>query len=259
VNRAAFFTSLRQRNSGVFGTSLSQAQVRGCEAILDACRRHEVTDDRHVANILAQVYHETGGYMMPIKETVMPHHKDKSPSDAEVIRRLDNAFSRGQLPWVKAPYWRDGWFGRGMIQITHRDNYERLGARLGINLVGNRALALDPRVSADIAVVGMAEGLFTGRRLSQYFGAAADNALGARRIVNGQDGTDATVAGYHRAFLAAIQAGGGIRDEAAERDAAPDNTHARPDTHEPKRGPVAGLVALLVAAAAIIVFLIGGN
>ena len=208
MNRANFFAQLRRRDSGVFGSSLSQAQVEGTEAILDAAAWHGLEDPRHVANVLGQVYHETGGYMSPIKETVFASHRDKAPSDSEVIRRLDRAFSRGQLPWVRTPYWRDGWFGRGMIQITHKRNYRKLGDRLGVDLVGDRDLTLNPEISARIAVVGMAEGLFTGVGLSDFFNDGRDDARGARRIVNGPDGTDSKVAGHHNAFMRALREGG---------------------------------------------------
>ncbi len=201
-----FFNNIRP----FFGGSMSQPQVTGMQSILDAARKYGVTDRNHIANIMAQVYHETGKYMSPIKETVFESHKDKNPSDDTVIKRLDTAFARGQLPWVKTPYWRDGWFGRGQVQITHKDNYKRLGDRLGVNLVANPDLALDPRISAEIAVVGMKEGLFTGKKLSDYNFPAALSAAPAnnpRRIVNGQDGTDAKIAGYHKRFYDALSAG----------------------------------------------------
>lgn len=40
--------------------------------------------------------------------------------------------------------------GRGLIQITHDYNYRHYGERLGIDLIGNLALALDATVSARI-------------------------------------------------------------------------------------------------------------
>ncbi len=211
MDRAKFFAGLRSRDSGVFGTSLSQAQVDGTEAILDACIRHNVTDPHHVANVLAQVYHETGAHMLGIKETVMPGHKDKNPSDAVVKSRLETAWKAGKLPWVKTPYWRDGAFGRGPIMLTHWSNYEKFAKRLGVPLRQKPELALDPKIGADIAVVGMSEGMFTGRKLSDYQFPAALDAIPAsnpRRIVNGHDGTDARVAGYHRALYRALMAGG---------------------------------------------------
>ncbi|PJN92574.1 hypothetical protein CNY89_25365, partial [Amaricoccus sp. HAR-UPW-R2A-40] len=57
-----FFDAVR---ANPFGGKLLPGQVQGCEAILQASDRHGVTDERHVANILAQVHHETDGTMMP--------------------------------------------------------------------------------------------------------------------------------------------------------------------------------------------------
>jgi predicted chitinase len=206
MDRAPFFASLRR---SIFSTGLKQWQVDGIEAILRACERHRIADGRHVANVLAQVYHETGGQMLPVKETVYASSIDRDPSDATVIARLEKAFAAGQLPWVKSPYWKDGWFGRGSIQLTHEDNYARLGAALGVDLVGNRDLALDLDVSASIAVVGMSHGLFTGKKLSDFFGAKSDPTA-ARAIVNGDTKTvGPKIATYHAGFLAALDAAGG--------------------------------------------------
>ena len=138
--------------------------------------------------------------MFPIKETVMPHHKNKNPSDADVIRRLDRAFAAGKLPWVKSAYWQGGAFGRGQIQITHAANYAKFGVKKYAD-----ALALS--VSARIAVEGMRDGMFTGRKLADYdFPAAINNpaSTNPRRIVNGKDGSDAEVAASHHMFAAAL-------------------------------------------------------
>lgn len=216
MDRGKFFAALRRRGTAVFGTSLSQAQVQGCEAILDACARYSVVKVHHVAEVLGETYHETGGYMLPIKETVMPSHKDKNPSDDTVIQRLDAAFAKGKLSWVRAPYWRKdkggkAWFGRGPIQTTHRLNYARIGQVLGVDLLSDPDRILDPTIGAASAVVGLRDGLYTGRKLSDYrFPAALDAEpdLHPRRMVNGKDGTDADVARYHRAFHAALLAAG---------------------------------------------------
>lgn len=208
MNRATFFDRVR---ASLFGGSLSQRQVDGLNAILDAIERHTVREQHHAANVLAEVHHETGGEMLGIKETVLASHKDKNPSDATVKSRLEAAWAKGQLPWVKTPYWRDGWFGRGPIQITHYDNYAKFEKRLGIPLTKQPGLALDPVHGSDIAVVGMAEGLFTGRKLSDYRFPAALSAAAKdnpRRIVNGSDGTDAKVAAAHRHFFDALHAAG---------------------------------------------------
>lgn len=258
MDRAKLYAALRRRDSGVFGTSLSQAQVRGVEAILNSCARNRVTDPHHVANILAQVYHETGGYMLPIKETVYASHKDKNPSDTKVIARLDNAWAKGQLSWVSTPYWRDGAFGRGPIQITHWDNYEKMGKRLGVDLRGNPDLALDPDIGADIAVVGMSEGMFTGKKLSDY---SFPNALRAspknhpRRIVNGRDGTDEDITEYHYAFVNAIREAGGAPLRDLSQSPAPDKPTAPTQRHT---GRNMGLVGAAVAAIAAIIAKLAG-
>ncbi|KQS84342.1 hypothetical protein [Rhizobium sp. Leaf383] len=211
IDRPALFAAVRKDDSGVFNRRLAQSQVEGVEAIMDSADRNGVFDINHIAQILAHVYHETGTYMLGIKETVMPSHTNKRPADSTVIQRLDKAFAAGQLPWVKTPYWRDGGFGRGPIQITHWSNYLKMGTALGVPLREHPELALDTKVGADIAVVGMAHGLFTGKKLSDYkFPAALDAAPDQhpRRIVNGKDGTDMKISGYHRGFHKALTAAG---------------------------------------------------
>jgi len=44
----------------------------------------------------------------------------------------------------------DGWnfHGRGLIQLTGRENYERCGSSLGVDLVGNPNWLLDPKYAA---------------------------------------------------------------------------------------------------------------
>ena len=197
MDRTVFFDAIRP----AFGNRLASYHVTGMVALLDAGADLPL---HHMANVLAQVRRETGGIMAPIKETVAPSHADKDPSDLEVIRRLDRAYAAGKLPWVKAPYWRDGWFGRGQIQLTHRANYAKFG-------ISNPADALLPHVSAHVAVTGMRDGMFTGRKLADYqFPADLDapQHRNPRRIVNGPDGSDVQVAKFHRQFAAALEKAG---------------------------------------------------
>ena len=195
MTRQTFFEAYRRK----FG-AMQQATVDGINALLDAGRDLPL---QHMANVLAQVRRETGGWMAPIKETVMPWHDDKNPSDAIVIRRLDNEWAKpghGGLRGVSKPYWRDGEFGRGQIQLTHKVNRMQFG-------ISNRDDLLRPHISAMVAVRGMSEGLFRGKKLADYDFPAAiyyspDN--NPRRIVNGKDGSDAEVAVSHKAFAAML-------------------------------------------------------
>lgn len=236
MNRQAFFTALRRKDSGVFGTSMSQRQVDGITAILDAGKHLPLP---HLAHVLGEVYHETGGGMYPIKETVFRSHTNQNPTDAEVIARLDRAWIKGQLPWVKTPYWRGGAFGRGGIQVTHDYNYRKFG-------ITNYSDALKLPVSAHIAVTGCERGLFTGKKLSDYDTPNGFDHVQARRIVNGFVRDQANdVAKAARAFEVALAAAGYAPQG---RVAAPKATSPAP-TH-PKQST--GLLAALLRALAAI-------
>lgn len=211
MNRSAFYASARARTSGIFGTSLTQGQVDGCEAVLNEAERRG-TPLKHAAYILATDYHETGGQMQPVKETVYASSKDRNPSDDTVIRRLDGAWKAGKLGSVRTPYWRkdaDGksWFGRGLVQITHEANYAKLGLLIGVDLVRNPSKALELSTAVQILFVGMELGSFTGKNLDDYIANGRADYVGARRIVNGTDKAE-KIAGYAVAFERALVAAG---------------------------------------------------
>lgn len=207
MNRTAFFASARSRTSGIFGTSLSRRQVEGVEAILDEGEKRG-TSLFHLAAILAEAYHETGGQMQPVKETVYASSKDRNPSDAIVIQRLDTAFAKGKLPWVSKPYWRDGWFGRGLIQLTHKANYDKFGV--------TKQSALDLKTSVRVMFDGMEKGLFTGKKLADYGQIVTKTPLvmayryyGSRAIVNGDTAVNGKhIETYGKAFEAALKTAG---------------------------------------------------
>ncbi|WP_322884260.1 hypothetical protein U8C35_07840 [Sinorhizobium medicae] len=207
MNRSVFFTALRRRGSGVFGTSLSRQQVQGVEAILDEAERRG-TSMFHLSAILAEAYHETGGQMQPVKETVYASSKDRNPPDPVVIARLEKAFKAGNLPWVKTPYWREGWFGRGLIQLTHKANYDKFGV--------TKETALDLKTSVRVMFDGMEKGRFTGRKLADYDYLVVANPpvpgfkyYSSRAIVNGDTPTvGIKIDAYGKAFEAALREAG---------------------------------------------------
>lgn len=201
-DRAAFFASLR--TSGLFPGGLLDSQVSGIERKLDAMAAAHWPLS-WVAAGLATSYHETGKRMQPVREAF-------ASSTAEAIRILDRAWAAGQLKWVSKPYWRDGWFGRGDAQVTHEINYRKIGQAIGVDLVSNPDLMLDPGVSAQALIVGMERGLYTGKSLPGVLG--RDNSrksradyVRTRPIINGKDRDD-LIAGYCLAFEAALVAGG---------------------------------------------------
>lgn len=97
----------------------------------------------------------------------------------EPIHEFRNA--DGSIP----SYWHsyDGgaeFHGRGFIQITHRSNYAQYGEQLGIDLVANPDLALDPDIAARILAR-----FFRDHNISGL--AAAGDWHGVRQAVNGGD------------------------------------------------------------------------
>jgi hypothetical protein len=200
-DRTVFFKTIR---SSLFDGTLRRPQVEGLSAILDRWDRMQAPADRRwLAYMLATAHHETGRTMQPVRETF-------AASDDRAIAVLDAAFRRGRLPSVSVPYWRrDGegrsWLGRGLVQLTHKANYERMTAVTGVDLVGHPERAMDIAVAVDILFTGMQGGAFTGKRLADYFSNSREDWTGARRIINGRDKAQ-LVAGYGRQYLAAIRA-----------------------------------------------------
>ncbi|MGJ7037603.1 putative chitinase [Shinella sp. BE166] len=199
IDRKAFFDHVR---GPLYGDRLGQGQVAGLTALLDRFEQGgETRDRRFLAYMLATAHHETGGRLQPVRETF-------AATDAAAIGVLDRAFAAGRLPQVSAPYWRrdaDGksWLGRGLVQITHRRNYERLAELTGIDLVARPERAMEMATSVEILFVGMLRGAFTGRRLADHFAAGRADWVGARRIINGLDRAE-RVAGYGQAFFVAL-------------------------------------------------------
>lgn len=167
LDRALFFASLRSS----FGP-LKQGQVDGFTKILDEWERRGGGDDRHLAYMLATVWHETAATMQPVREY-----------GGEAYLR-----SKKYYPWV----------GEGLVQVTWEENHRKFGATKPGQL-------LTWPIALKALFDGMNKGMFTGKKLSDYFSATVDDPRNARRIINGMDRAD-LLAGYHAKFLKAIRA-----------------------------------------------------
>lgn len=185
------------------------------------------------AYVLATAYHETAHTMKPVRETL-------AASDKQAISRLEAAWKKGQLKWVKTPYWREGWFGRGYVQLTHKANYELAARKLGIDFVSNPSLVMAPENAAKILVKGSLEGWFTGKKLADYITLHKSDFRGARRIINGTDKA-ALIAGYAEKYDALLKA----YDEEPAIPIAPGKVVKLPPAADPK--PVKnGFIAMLL-------------
>ena len=239
MNRADFYKSLRRRNSGVFGTSLSKRQVEGTEALLDECQKLGA-DLGQTAYILATAYGETGGKMRAVREgmyykTAARIRKVFSASRRQGIpaeqltrnpQKLANTVYGGE--WGKKHLGNimpnDGWDFRGALpgQITGRRNFKRWSENLGVNFIGNPALLDkdDPKLNARALVEPMLDGWATGKKLSDFIDGPRRDYRGARQVWNGNFEA-AKYAGYARAFETALEAGGWKLKEFVRPDVEP--------------------------------------
>ena len=195
INRKYFFDKAR---ANPFGGSLTQGQVDGCNAVLDAWEaRPDFTDLRWLSYMLATAKHETASTMQPIGEYGGPvYFKRMYEPEGDrptVARDLGNTEPGDGVRF----------HGRGLVQLTGRANYVRMSALTGVDLTANPMLALDPKIAALIMFEGMKAGMFTGVGLGTYFNQVRDDAVKARKIINGTDRAQ-DIAALHAAFLDAL-------------------------------------------------------
>ncbi|MFS8044234.1 hypothetical protein [Rhizobium sp. BR 314] len=190
MDHAKFFAAVR---SSLFGGRLSTDQVNGMEAILAEWQGRQF-DTRGLAFMLATAYHETGNTMSAVSENLsyfasallVTFGKYFTTSQAaEYARQPQRIASRayanrmGNGNEASGHGWR--YRGRGLVQITGRDNYAKYG------IANDPDRALDARKAVEILFDGMINGRFTGKKIGDYFSATASNWIGARSIINGSD------------------------------------------------------------------------
>lgn len=84
-------------------------------------------------------------------------------------------------------YWKTGYHGRGLVQLTWRRNYEKMSKLLGVDFVTYPDKVMLPQYAPRILVQGMMEGMFTRRKLSEFINAQVADFYNARKVVNGLD------------------------------------------------------------------------
>ncbi len=168
MNFQIFFDDVR---NSLFGGKLSQGQVEGMEKIIN----YSTVSLDQLAYVLATVKWETAHTMQPIKEY-------------------------GSTAYLKSkPYWP--YYGRGLVQLTWRDNY----AKYGLEKTPDKALEWES--SLFVLFDGMTKGLFTGKKLDDYINDNKRDYINARRIINGTDRAKeiAQIADAYRTALIAAQ------------------------------------------------------
>lgn len=200
MNKERFFDYVR---GNLFGGSLTQGVVDTINTINDALDKHCITDYRQRAYVFATAFHES--YSRTLNPNWNAVREGWGKSDASAIAAVTSLYKSGKISQNYALPQANGksYFGRGFVQITHSGNYKALGAKLGIDLYGNPDLALDKKIAAEIMVVGMKYGMFTGVKLSTYFTDTKTDNKNARRIINGTDATD-RIAAFAEKFYTAL-------------------------------------------------------
>ncbi len=160
---------------------LQAAKIKNPEKWLDAivatCEEFEINTPQRIAGFLAQTSHESGGYTMlsenlnyraatlaacwpnrfavlgadkkPIKENgklVPTAVANAIAGKPELIANLVYSSRMGNGPAESGEGW--AFRGRGLKQLTGKDNYTRCGAALGVDLVANPDLLLEPIYAA---------------------------------------------------------------------------------------------------------------
>jgi hypothetical protein len=198
------------RNS-LFQPKISASEVSGCERIIDDFGSWvpEGTVEQ-LAYILATAYHETGRRMQPVREAY-------GRNDADTRARLQSAFDAGRLPWVKTPYWADGWYGRGLVQLTHRSNYagalrDAVRDKFGADILHDPDLLINRfDISSYVLIEGMVRGDtgvadFTSDALEDHVNSEKVDYENARKVVNpGDIPTYKTIAAQAEAFELALR------------------------------------------------------
>jgi predicted chitinase len=133
-------------------------------AIKWECKAQGIGLNTQIAYVLATVKWETAQTFKPVKEAFW----------------LSEDWRRKKLRYF--PY-----YGRGYVQLTWKNNYEKYSKILGIDLVNNPDEALKENIALFILVHGFKIGTFTGRKITDYIDSSKTDFVNARRCINGKD------------------------------------------------------------------------
>jgi len=186
INREKFYDSIRD---SLFDGHISVEQFKGIDAILNEYENNYA--DSLPASALAYIF-------------ATPHHEtDKRFAGIEEYDR-----GAGRAYGKRDPVTKQKYYGRGLVQLTWKYNYESASKKFGIDFVNHPEKALELDNSVKILFWGMTQGKFTGAKLSRYFSKTKEPTYNdfyrARAIINGTDKAN-KIASYAENFYAALQ------------------------------------------------------
>ncbi len=133
-------------------------------AIKLECKAQDIGLNTQIAYVLATVKWETAQTFKPVRE----------------------AFWRSE-DWLKNHLRYYPYYGRGYVQLTWKNNYQKYSQILGVDLVNNPDKAMDHNIALFILVHGFKTGTFTGRKIADYIAINQTDFVNARRCINGLD------------------------------------------------------------------------
>lgn len=234
MDKKIFFDELKKT---LYKNGLSQSAVDALDAILDETVGKNIPAT-YVAYMMATAYHESGRDLLPRTENlnyttaarikaVWPSRFASTTAAQPYVKqpqKLANFVYGGRLGNTGA---NDGWTyrGRGHVQITGKTNYQKVSKYIGKDAVANPDLMLDIRNSVIALVHCMIDGVYTGKKLSDYN--LPGSYFHARAIINGdkdrKEGNGKigdTIAGYAKNFEKALIAADFAKGKATEKPAA---------------------------------------
>jgi peptidoglycan hydrolase-like protein with peptidoglycan-binding domain len=134
------------------------------EAIKRECRAQDIGLNTQIAYILATTQWETNQTFEPVREAYW----------------LSENWRKNNLRYY--PF-----YGRGFVQLTWKNNYEKYSRILGVDMVTDPDTAMRPNVALFVLVHGFKTGAFTGRKITDYIDDTKTDFVQARRCINGND------------------------------------------------------------------------
>lgn len=152
-----------------------------------------------IAYMLATVKLETGHTFNPVEEANWLSWKVRKKYFEDMYDPVlgKNEARKNKAIEIGNTFLGDGvkYYGRGYVQITGKTNYQKMKDKFNIDFVNDVTKVTEHEWAMKILIYGSEEGIFTGKKLSNYISDSKKDYTNARRVINGIDKAS-TIAGY---------------------------------------------------------------